>query len=111
MTSFQKKLWLGLGIMVVLSPLGLILPELFNAGEAWGEWGTETLEKLLGHIPDGLKRLAEIWKAPFPDYSLGNEEGPLAKRAIFYLISSIIGLALVGGVVYFISKIWIKHER
>lgn len=111
MTSLQKKLWLGLCIMAGLTPLGLILPELFNAGDAWGEWGTKTLENLLGYIPEGLKRTAEIWRAPFPDYNFSSEEDTLAKRAIFYLISGIIGLVVVGGVVYLISKIWMKHER
>jgi len=111
MTSLQKKLWLGLFIMAGLTPLGLILPELFNAGDAWGEWGTETLEKLIGYIPEGLKKMAEIWKAPFPDYNISGEEESLAKRAIFYIISGIIGLAMVGGVVYLISKIGIKNER
>ncbi len=111
MTSFQKKLWLGLGIMALLTPLGLILPELFKAGEAWGEWGTATLEKILGYLPEGLKRMAEIWKAPLPDYGFGNEEATLAKRLIFYLISGVIGVVIVGGAIYLISRYWINHEK
>ncbi|MGD0919371.1 MAG: hypothetical protein ABSB22_23255 [Thermodesulfobacteriota bacterium] len=57
MKTFQKRLWIGLFILALLTPLGVILPEKFNAGDAWGEWGPETLEKLLGYVPDGLKRL------------------------------------------------------
>lgn len=111
MTSFQKKIWLGLSIMALLTPLGLILPELFEAGEAWGEWGAESLKKILGYIPEGLKRMAELWKAPFPDYSFGSEEATLVKQIIFYLISGIIGVAVAGGAVYIIGKLWIKHGR
>lgn len=111
MSSFQKKLWLGLGVMALLTPFGLILPELFEAGDAWGEWGTKTLEKILGYLPEGLKRMAEIWKAPFLDYSFGNGAAPLAQRIIFYLISGIIGVAMVGGAAYIIYRFWIKHGR
>ena len=32
------KLWIGLGVLAIASPLGLYLPDTFKAGEAWGEW-------------------------------------------------------------------------
>jgi hypothetical protein len=35
MTKFQKKLWIGLAIMALLTPLGIYLPKKFNAGDAW----------------------------------------------------------------------------
>lgn len=34
-----KKLWAGIGALIVLSPLGLILPDRFKAGTAWGRLG------------------------------------------------------------------------
>jgi hypothetical protein len=43
-----NKLWIALGAMVVLSPLGLFLPDHFKAGAAWGEWGGDEMEKLVG---------------------------------------------------------------
>ena len=67
MKKFEKKLWLGLFIMAMLSPLGIILAEKFGAGDAWGEWGLNTLEKLLGYVPEGLNKTADIWSAPIPD--------------------------------------------
>ncbi len=39
------KLWIGLAVLIVLSPLGLILPERFKAGDAWGEWGTDGVKE------------------------------------------------------------------
>lgn len=111
MTAFQKKLWLGLGLIALLTPLGLILPELFESGDAWGEWGSETLGKLLGFIPAGLKRMAEIWRAPIADYSFSEAEMSMGRRLIFYLISGVMGMAIVGGVIYLISRFWIKHEK
>ena len=71
MTQSQKRLWIGLIILAFLSPLGIILPEMFKAGDAWGEWSTETLQKVLGYVPEGLRKYSDIWKAPMPDYSFG----------------------------------------
>lgn len=51
------KLWIGLGILAVVSPLGLILPEYFKAGDAWGEWGTDTIKDLVGYTPVGLEKI------------------------------------------------------
>ena len=56
MTKTQKKLCKGLFIMALLSPLGIILPVIVNSGDAWGEWGMDALEKLLGFVPEGLKK-------------------------------------------------------
>lgn len=108
MTRFQKKLWIGLVIMALLTPIGIILLEKFNAGDAWGEWGTDTLEKLLGYVPEGLKKLADLWKAPIPDYNLGGESSPLIIQVVSYVISGILGIAVVGGVIYLISRLLVK---
>jgi hypothetical protein len=110
MTSFQKKLWIGLIIMALLSPIGILLPEKFNAGDAWGEWGTDTLERLLGYVPEGLKKLADLYKAPIADYNLGGESSPLIILVISYVISGILGIAIVGGVVYLISRLLVKEK-
>lgn len=111
MTKTQKKLWTGLVIMALISPLGIILPELFHSGDAWGEWGTDTLEKLLGYVPDGLKKYAEFWKAPVPDYSLGGEESSMAVRVISYIVSGLTGILAVSFVIYLISKVVMKHGK
>ncbi len=109
MTKTQKKLWIGLVIMALISPLGIILPELLNSGDAWGEWGTDTLEKLLGYVPDGLKKYAEFWKAPVPDYNLGGEESSMAVQVISYIASGLIGILAIAFVIYLISKVVMKH--
>ncbi len=109
-TPFQKKLWIWLIIMALLSPLGIILPEKFKAGDAWGEWGTDTLEKVLGYVPEGLKKLTDIWKAPITDYNLGGEDASLTVQIFSYIISGILGIVLVGGVVYLISRLLLKKS-
>ncbi len=67
--KITTKLWLGLVILIALSPLGLFLTEHFKAGAAWGEWGIDEIQKLVGYIPQGLAKLSNIWSAPFPDYA------------------------------------------
>jgi hypothetical protein len=110
MTAFQKKLWIGLIIMALLSPLGIMLPKKFDSGDAWGEWGADTLEKLLGYVPEGLKKLADLWKAPLSDYNLGGEGASFGVQVISYIISGILGIALVGGAIYLISRFLIKKR-
>ncbi|RJQ45887.1 MAG: cobalamin biosynthesis protein [Nitrospiraceae bacterium] len=111
MTKSQRKLWIGLLIMALLTPLGIILPEKFKAGDAWGEWGAETLEKLLGYVPEGLKRLTELWKAPVTDYNFGGEESSMTVQIISYIASGLLGVLIIGLVIYLISRFMAKNGK
>ena len=106
-----NKLWLGLGVLILLSPLGLLLPEHFLAGSAWGEWGVEEIRKLAGYIPKGLEKLSGIWRAPMPDYAFkGWEEKGLPSLSFAYIISAILGIAIVVMIAIFIGKVLSKKE-
>jgi len=94
MTTFHKKIWAGIGVMALLSPLGLILPEKFKAGDAWGEWGTDSIKEMIGYVPAGLARLSELWKAPLPDYGPGKEGASMAAQSGWYILSGALGIAL-----------------
>lgn len=109
MTLFQKKLLAGLIIMAFLSPLGIILPEKFKAGDAWGEWSPETLKELIGYMPRGLKKLADIWSAPIPDYNLGGADASLAIQIWSYIASGIIGVLLAGVISYILTRMILKR--
>jgi hypothetical protein len=111
MTKTQKKLWTGLIIMALLSPLGILLPAMFNSDGAWGEWGTETLENLLGYVPEGMKKYADLWKAPVQDYNMGGETAHVAVQVISYIVSGLLGILVVGLAIYLISKVMIKNEK
>lgn len=110
MTTLQRKLWAGLIIMVLLSPLGVIIPEIFKAGDAWGEWGAETLAKLLGYIPEGLKQYTGLWKAPIPDYSLGGDNASQWLQIASPILSGLLGIAIVALVVYLLAKFVVRHD-
>jgi len=103
--SNEKKLWLGIGILVLLSPLGIILPSLFKAGGAWGEWGLEEIKNVAGFVPEGMKRLADVWKAPLPDYGIPGQGRGLLAESVGYLCTAFIGVAFTAGIMYLVSKL------
>jgi hypothetical protein len=111
MTKFQKKLWIGLLIMALLTPLGILLPEKFHAEEAWGEWGIDKLEKLLGYVPEGLKKLADFWKAPIPDYNFGGQGASMTLQVVSYIVSGLLGIGMCALAAYMVSKFMAKHGK
>jgi hypothetical protein len=109
--KITTKLWIGLAILILLSPLGLFLPEHFKAGSAWGEWGTEEIQKMVGYIPQGLKKLAALWNAPIPDYAIkGWEEKGLPHLSFAYIISAIVGIAFIVILILLIGKFLAKKN-
>jgi hypothetical protein len=111
MTKFQKKLWIGLLIMALFTPLGILLPERFKAEGAWGEWGAEKLEKLLGYVPEGLKKLTDFWKAPIPDYNFGGEGASTTIQAVSYIASGLLGIGVCAFIVFMVSRFIAKHGK
>jgi len=110
--KLTTKLWIGLGCLVVLSPLGLIIPDHFKAGSAWGEWGGDEMKELVGYIPQGLEKLAGLWNAPIPDYAFkGWEEKGLSYLSFAYVISAIAGIALVAFFIFLIGRLLIKPKE
>ncbi|MBF0473195.1 MAG: cobalamin biosynthesis protein [Nitrospirae bacterium] len=107
----KKKLWIGLFIMLILSPLGIIIPKIFNAQGPWGEWKPEELTRHLGYIPEKLLKLAGIWKPLFPDYSFGDIDSGFASHIISYVLSGVIGIILIILIIYIISRLIINNEK
>jgi cobalt/nickel transport protein len=100
-----KKYIIFLGILVVLSPLGLILPDYFKAGDAWGEWSVESVKQQTGQEPEGMKRTSEVYSAPIPDYNMGKEDDPLSKISASYIISGLIGTGIILLITFGTSKL------
>jgi hypothetical protein len=111
MTKFQKKLWIGLLVMALLTPLGILLPEKFKAEEAWGEWGMQKLEKLVGYVPDGLKRLVDLWKAPVSDYNFGDAGASTTVQVVSYIASGLLGIGVCVFVVFMVSRFIARHGK
>ncbi|MEK6690956.1 MAG: PDGLE domain-containing protein [Nitrospirota bacterium] len=104
-----KKLLIGIIILIVLTPIGLILPEKFKSGGAWGEWSADEIEKILGYVPEGLKRLSKLWSSPITDYTFSGWESGV-KGYIGYILSGIIGIALVIGISFLIGKFLVRKN-
>ncbi len=97
--------------MALLTPLGVILPRIFDAGAAWGEWGVDQLEQLLGYTPEGLKKLSDLWKAPAPYYSFGGKDASMTLQMLSYVASGVLGVLAVALVVFLIARFTAKHDK
>src|SRR5580658_2586137 len=101
-----RPLWVGLAILMILTPLGLIA-----TGTAWGEWRPKDWRDAAkraeiqrassniappARIPAGLARLASVWTAPMPDYA-----PPLFREPAFgYFLSALTG----GGIIILVCQ-------
>jgi len=105
------KGWILLAVLALLSPLGLIVPNLFHAGSAWGEWDTEEIAKQIGYTPAGLSKLGELWKAPMPDYAFkGWEEKGMTRLSAAYIVSALLGIGLIAGVSWLLGRYLAKKN-
>lgn len=106
------KLWIGIGILILFSPLGILLPDYFRSKEAWGEWGVEAVKGLVGYVPQGLKKISGLWSAPLPDYAFRGQESAGGSSAIFgYIFSALIGILAVVSLVFLIVKFMGKKNN
>ena len=96
-----RPLLIGLAVLMVLSPLGLLA-----AGTAWGEWAPEDFAnhetrqaiesgslnaQAPAQTPAGLERLSSVWTAPIPDYA----PAFMQSEAFGYILSAVFGAGLI----------------
>jgi cobalt/nickel transport system permease protein len=92
-------------VAAVLAPIGLIAP-----GFAYGEGSADDLQAELGYVPDGLHQLSSLFSAPLSGYNIPlpffqDADAPLWHTAIGYEISGVIGMLLLGVLVYGIAML------
>jgi cobalt/nickel transport protein len=110
-TSTIKKMWIGLVVLAIISPIGIILPDKFQAGSAWGEWGTDEIQKMVGFIPQGMQKVADIWQAPIPDYAFkGWDQMGLGMLSLAYVISAAVGIGIIVAITMLFGKMVKKKE-
>lgn len=98
MDKRTRNLIIGLLILIILTPLGLLA-----AGETFGEWGTEELKEKIGYVPPGMEGLAGIWHAPLSDYGIPGSTTPIGVVS-GYVFSAIVGVIVCGGILYFAGR-------
>jgi cobalt/nickel transport protein len=111
MSAFQKRLLVILVVLALVSPIGVYLPMRFNAEDAWGEWSMETIQRLVGFIPEGMKKDSDLWKALVPDYNLGDDTSSFAVKAFSYILSGVIGIVVSILGVFGLSKLLVKKKQ
>jgi energy-coupling factor transporter ATP-binding protein EcfA2 len=89
----MKPLYAGLGVLIVLSPLGLLA-----AGTAWGEWDILEIKELTGFIPEAMKN-GFSFNAVMGGYTVPGLGGALG-----YIFSAIAGVLLIMLCIRLISK-------
>jgi cobalt/nickel transport protein len=110
--SLTKKLGVAIVVLALASPIGLLLPEFAGAGSAWGEWGADEIGEIAGYVPEGLAKLAGLWRAILSDYSFpGREEGGLGRASLAYVASAIVGVALCAGLAFLLGKLLAKRDK
>jgi cobalt/nickel transport system permease protein len=98
-----RGLWVGVVIMAVAAPLGLLAP-----GTAWGEWsGGQLTQRGLGFIPAGLRQLENLWGAPLAGYGVRS----LGNAALGYLLSASLGILLVGLCAWLFASLVASRRR
>jgi hypothetical protein len=109
--SLQKRLLLGLIVVALLTPLGILLPRLFHADGAWGEWGIERITTVFGYVPEGMKATGGLWKAPVSDYTFPTGSTSLVSQSLAYAASGLLGLVLAVCLIYVLMKVVRRRER
>lgn len=99
-TNPLRPLWIGLVVLIILTPLGLLAQ-----GTAWGEWASKELKSILGYVPEGFKGLENVWNGIMPSYNLHGFDSPV-KSAVGYIISAAVGSAAIVLAIYLAGRIW-----
>ncbi|MCE8423664.1 MAG: PDGLE domain-containing protein [Candidatus Methanoperedens sp.] len=102
----QKGLWIGLTILIVLTPLGLLA-----TGTAFGEWSSQELQKTLGYVPEGMKSEKTLWQAIFSGYSMPGLGNSFLHSSIGYILSAVIGICLIYAATLILGKFIAKREE
>jgi cobalt/nickel transport system permease protein len=91
-----RWLWAGIGVLILLTPIGALAP-----GTAWGEWGGEELKAAVGYAPANLERLGGLWRSAMPGYATPGVSNAL----LGYLIAALVGTALTVGVAFAVGAL------
>lgn len=85
-----------------MTPLGLL-----TQNPAFGEWTEEEIKKMLGFVPEGIKKYADIYKFDLFD---GYTVKFIHNDYIGYILSAIIGIAVIF-VLFYILKFAMSERK
>lgn len=82
-----KKVFIALLALAFLTPIGLL-----TQNPAFGEWSLEEIKKMLGFVPEGVKKYADIYKFDLFD---GYTVKFIHNGYVGYILSAIIGIVII----------------
>jgi hypothetical protein len=62
MDKLTRNLAIGLVLLIIIAPIGLIA-----SGTAYGEWASDELTDKIRYVPQGFEELSDLWHAPIQD--------------------------------------------
>ena len=108
LNKLQKKILIMLLLLCLITPIGILLPMFFNAGDAWGEWSAQTVKDLVGYVPRGLAKYSDVWEAPLSDYAVNNQDNSVVHQSGFYIVSGIFGATVTYFFMLLISRLIVR---
>jgi cobalt/nickel transport protein len=111
MNKLQKKILIMLLVLCIITPVGILLPLFFNAGDAWGEWSEQTVNDLVGYVPEGLAKYSDVWKAPISGYTVDSKDTSMVHQSGYYIVSGIIGATAAYAIMLLISRLIVKNGK
>jgi cobalt/nickel transport protein len=111
MNKLQRKILIVLLFLCLVTPIGILLPMYFNAGDAWGEWSAQTVKELTGYVPKGLIKYTDVWKASMPDYTINSKDPSMVHQSGYYIVSAIVGATATYFVITLISRLIIRNGK
>lgn len=111
MDKLQKKILIGLLLLCLITPIGILLPAFFKTGDAWGEWSAQTVKELVGYVPRGLANYSEVWKAPLSDYTVNSGDTSMVHQSGYYIVCGIFGATVTYVVMLLISGLIIRNGK
>lgn len=101
----MKKVATGFGILILLTPLGLLA-----SGTAWGEWGLAEIRRKIGFIPQGMGHYNKSIKNLLPDYGIPGFDKNFPQSALGYIVSALIGIAAIALIFWLVAKLTAKKQ-
>ncbi len=103
-----KKFLIIIGILVILSPLGILLT--WNQG-AWGEWDPSQLAQHVHANVSGMLALSGVYNyAPMQDYDVPGWDDPF-HASIGYILSAIVGIILCTTLYFILVKFVVSPSK
>jgi cobalt/nickel transport protein len=109
--KLQKKILILLLALCLITPVGILLPSFFNAGDAWGEWSATTMKDLVGYVPKGLAKYSDMWRSPLPDYTINGKDTSAVHQSGFYIVSGIFGATVTYVLMIVISRFIVRNDE